>query len=85
MMEMAVRQKSKQPDRKQPDYDQERERLNAMRVAGGLLVIVGLLLYFFHIAEARFGGAAMGVLAVAFAAVGSALLVVGWRKLRALK
>ncbi len=55
-----------------------------MRVAGGLLVIVGLLLYFFHIAESRFGGANMGVLAAAFAVVGSVLLVVGWWKLRTL-
>ena len=70
---------------RQPDREPQRERLNAMRVAGGLLVVVGLLLYFFHIAEARFGGAAMGVLAVAFAVVGSALLVVGWWKLRALQ
>ena len=74
-----------QPDQKQPDYEEERERLNAMRVAGGLLVIVGLLLYFFHIAEARFGGVNIGMLAAAFAALGSVLLFVGWWKLRALR
>ncbi len=72
-------------DQRQPNHEQKRERLNAMRVAGGLLVIVGLLLYFFHIAEARFGGANMGVLAAAFAVVGSVLLVVGWWKLLTLR
>jgi len=71
-------------DQRQPNHEQKRERLNAMRVAGGLLVGVGLLLYFFHIAEARTGGATMGMLAGAFAVVGSVLLFVGWRKLRAL-
>ena len=80
MMETAM-----QRQREQPNREQERERLNAMRVAGGLLVIIGLLLYFFHIAEARFGGANMGLLAAAFAVVGSALLIAGWWKLRALK
>ena len=84
MMEVAVHYGGEQ-DQKQPDYVQERERLNAMRVAGGLLVIIGLLLYFFYLAEARFGGANMGVLAAAFAVVGSALLVAGWWKLRALR
>jgi len=78
-METAMNQPGEQ------DREQTRERLNAMRIAGGLLVIVGLLLYFFHIAEARFGGASMGVLAAAFALVGSVLLLVGWRKLRALR
>ena len=72
-------------DQRQPNHEQKRERLNAMRVAGGLLVGVGLLLYFFHIAEARFGGANMGVLAAAFAVVGSVLLVVGWWKLLTLR
>ncbi len=85
MMETAMQQESEQPDQKQPDYVQERERLNAMRVAGGLLVIIGLLLYFFHLAEARMGGATMGVLAAAFAVVGSVLLFVGWWKLRELR
>ena len=72
-------------DQRQPNHEQKRERLNAMRVAGGLLVIVGLLLYFFHIAEARTGGTIMGVLAGAFVVVGAALLFVGWWKLRALR
>jgi len=84
-MDMAMKREREQTDREQPDYVHDRERLTAMRVAGGLLVIIGLLLYFFHIAEARFGGANMGVLAAAFTLVGSALLVVGWWKLRALR
>ncbi len=72
-------------DQRQSNHEQKRERLNAMRVAGGLLVGVGMLLYFFHIAEARTGGATMGVLAGAFVVVGAALLFVGWWKLRTLR
>ena len=71
-------------DQRRPDREQRRERLNTMRVAGGLLVIVGLLLYFFHLAEARTGGKTLGVLAAAFAVAGAALLFVGWRGIRAL-
>lgn len=67
------------------DREQARENLNALRVAGGLLVIVALLLYFFHMAEARFGHILLGVLAAALAVAGVALLVVGWWKLRALR
>ena len=85
MREIAMHQGREQADRKQPDYAQQRERLNAMRVAGGLLVIVGLLLYFFHIAEARTGGSTMGALAAAFVVVGSVLLFMGWRRMRALR
>lgn len=70
---------------KQLDREQARESLNTMRIVGGLLVIVGLLLYFFHIAEARFGGTTLGVLAAAFAVAGATLLFVGWRRIRALR
>jgi hypothetical protein len=71
--------------RQAADREQEREKLNVLRVAGGLLVIVSLLLYFFHMAEARFGHILLGVLAAIFAAAGVALLVVGWWRIRALR
>jgi hypothetical protein len=67
------------------DREQARESLNVMRVAGGLLLIVALLLYFFHLAEAPMGHSTLGVLAGAFAVSGAALLFVGWRRLRALR
>ena len=69
----------------QPDREQARERFNTMRIAGGLLLMVALLLYFFHLAEAPMGHSTLGVLAAIFAAVGAALLWVGWRRLRALR
>ena len=69
----------------QQDREQVRESANTMRIAGGLLLMVALLLYFFHLAEAPMGHSTLGVLAAIFAAVGSALLWVGWRRLRALR
>jgi protein-S-isoprenylcysteine O-methyltransferase Ste14 len=69
----------------QPDREQARERFNTLRIAGGLLLMVALLLYFFHLAEAPMGHSTLGVLAAIFAAVGAALLWVGWRRLRALR
>jgi protein-S-isoprenylcysteine O-methyltransferase Ste14 len=69
----------------QPDREQARESINTMRIIGGLLVIVALLLYFFHLAEAPMGHSTLGVLAAAFAVAGMALLVVGWRRMRALR
>jgi hypothetical protein len=70
---------------KQEDREQARESVTTMRIAGGLLLIVGLLLYFFHLAEAPMGHSTLGVLAAAFAAAGVALLWIGWRRLRALR
>jgi protein-S-isoprenylcysteine O-methyltransferase Ste14 len=69
----------------QPDREQARESINTMRIIGGLLVIVGLLLYFFHLAEAPMGHSTLGVLAAGFAVAGVALLWVGWRRIRALR
>ena len=69
----------------QPDREQARERFNTMRIAGGLLLMVALLLYFFHLAEAPMGHSTLGMLAAIFAAAGAALLWVGWRRLRALR
>jgi protein-S-isoprenylcysteine O-methyltransferase Ste14 len=67
------------------DREQVRERINTIRIVGGLLLIVGLLLYFFHFAEAPMGHTTLGILAAIFASVGAALLLVGWRRLRALR
>jgi hypothetical protein len=69
---------------KREDREQARERLNVLRVIGGLLIVVALLVYFFHLAEAPMGGRAMGVVALALLAAGAALLWIGWRKLRAM-
>ena len=64
----------------QEDREQMRERINALRMAGGLLLIVALLLYFFHMAEVPMGRSTLGVLAATLFAVagGAALLWVGW-------
>ncbi len=69
---------------KDPDREQAREKANTMRIIGGLFLIVALLLYFFHMAEApeRY---AMGLLAAVFAVCGTALLWVGWHRIRALR
>jgi len=70
---------------KPQDREQARESVNAMRIAGGLLLIVALLLYFFHLAEAPMGHSTLGVLAAIFAVAGVALLWVGQFRLRALR
>ena len=69
----------------QPDREQARESINTMRVIGGLLLIVALLLYFFHLAEAPMGHWTLGALAAVFALAGVALLWVGSRRMRALR
>jgi drug/metabolite transporter (DMT)-like permease len=69
----------------QGDREQARERINTQRIVGGMLLMVALLLYFFHLAEAPQGNSLLGVLAAMFAAVGAALLWVGRRRLRALR
>jgi len=70
---------------KQEDREQARESVNVLRIIGGLLLIVALMLYFFHLAEAPWGHSALAVLAALFAASGAALLWVGWRRIRALR
>jgi protein-S-isoprenylcysteine O-methyltransferase Ste14 len=70
---------------KDEDREQTRERINALRFVGGLLLMVALLLYFFHLAEAPMGHSTIGVLACIAGAIGAGLLWVGWRKLRALQ
>jgi hypothetical protein len=70
---------------KQQDPEQARESMNALRIVGGLLLMVALLLYFFHLAEAPMGHSTLGILAAIFAAIGAALLWIGGRRLRALR
>ncbi len=70
---------------KREDREQAREKVNAVRFLGGLLLMVALLLYFFHLAEKPMGRNTLGWLALGFAAMGIALLWVGRRKLRALR
>lgn len=65
--------------------EQARESINTLRVIGGLLVAAGLLLYFLHLAEAWLGGALLGGLALGFFGVGAVLLIIGWRRMRALR
>jgi hypothetical protein len=70
---------------KREDREQAREKVNALRFVGGLLLMVALLLYFFHLAEKPMGRHTLGWLALGFAAMGIALLWVARRKLRALR
>ena len=67
------------------DREQARERINTLRIVGGMLLMMALLLYFFHLAEAPQGHSLLGVLAALFAAAGAVLLWVGRRRLRALR
>ncbi len=70
---------------KHEDREEARERFNTLRIIGGLFLVMALLLYFFHMAEAPQGRSALGVLSAIFAVCGVALLWVGWRRLRALR
>jgi hypothetical protein len=69
----------------QPDRELARERINTLRVVGGMLLILALLLYFFHLAEAAMGQSTIGVLAGFSGAIGVALLWVGRLRLRKLQ
>ena len=70
---------------KQTDFEQARESVTALRFLGGLLLMVALLLYFFHLAEKPAGRHTLGWLSAGFALLGAALLWVGSRKLRSLR
>jgi heme/copper-type cytochrome/quinol oxidase subunit 4 len=70
---------------KPTDPEQARESVNAMRFLGGLLLIVALLLYFFHLAESPMGHDTIGILSAVFAVAGVVLLLVGRRRLRSLR
>ena len=67
------------------DMEERRERVNVLRFLGGLLLTVGLLLYFFHLAESPAGHQTLGIMALVFAIPGVVLLVLGHRKLRQLR
>ena len=67
------------------DPEQAREKVNALRVAGGLLLMVALLLYFFHLAESPMGRNTLGILSAIFAVLGATMLVLGQRKIRSLR
>jgi protein-S-isoprenylcysteine O-methyltransferase Ste14 len=67
---------------KPTDREEAREKVNALRFLGGLLMMLALLLYFFHLAEKPMGRHTLGWLAALFAVLGAGLLAIGWRKLR---
>jgi hypothetical protein len=70
---------------KQEDREQLRERINTLRVLGGMLLVLALLLYFFHLAEVAMGRSVIGVLAAFSGAIGVTLLWVGRLRLRRLQ
>jgi hypothetical protein len=69
----------------QPSREQKQESINALRFLGGMLLVLALLLYFFHLAEVPMGQSAIGVLAAASGALGVVLLWVGQHQLRKLQ
>ncbi len=70
---------------KTADPEQQRESLNTLRILGGLLMLVALLIFFFHLAESPMGHHALGSLAALFAVAGVAVFLTGHIRLRALK
>jgi heme/copper-type cytochrome/quinol oxidase subunit 4 len=70
---------------KNENHEQVREKVNALRFLGGLLLMVALLLYFFHLAEKPVGRHTLGWLSLLFGVMGVALLWVGRRRLRTLR
>jgi hypothetical protein len=67
------------------DREHVREKVNALRFLGGLLLVVALMLYFFHLAEKPVGRHTLGWLSLLFGAMGVGLLWVGRRRMRALR
>jgi hypothetical protein len=67
------------------DPEQKRESVNALRVLGGLLMMVALLLYFFHLAESPMGHHILGGLSIFFAVLGVMLFVIGHARLSAMR
>ena len=70
---------------KHEDREQVREGVNALRFLGGLLLMVALLLYFFHLAEKPVSRHTLGWLSALFAVLGAVLFGIGSRKLRSLR
>jgi hypothetical protein len=56
--------------------------VNALRFLGGLLMVLALLLFFFHLAEKPMGRNTLGWLSALFAVMGVGLLAFGMRRLR---
>jgi hypothetical protein len=67
------------------DRELAKERYNVLRIVGGLLLLMALMFFFFHLGEARMGKDALGVMAGVLCSAGVVLLVVGWYKLRGLR
>jgi hypothetical protein len=70
---------------KPADVDEAPESVNALRFLGGLLLIMALLLYFFHLAEAPMGQHTLGILSAIFAVLGASLLLLNRHKLRSMR
>jgi heme/copper-type cytochrome/quinol oxidase subunit 4 len=70
---------------KQEDREQSREGINALRILGGMLLMLALLLYFFHLAEKPYGRHTLGMLSLVFGVIGLLLVLAGRRKIRALR
>lgn len=70
---------------KREDREQAREGVNAVRILGGMLLMLALLLYFFHLAEDPAGRHTLGILSGVFGVIGVVLLLVGRRRLRGLR
>ncbi len=70
---------------KQEGREQAQERVNTLRVLGGLFLMVALLLYFFHLAEVAMGQYTIGILSGLFGVIGVALLWVGQHRIGALR
>jgi heme/copper-type cytochrome/quinol oxidase subunit 4 len=47
-----------------------------------MMLMLALMLYFFHLAEKPYGRHTLGILSVLFGVIGLVLLLVGRRKLR---
>ncbi|MDR3762871.1 MAG: hypothetical protein P4M01_02115 [Acidobacteriota bacterium] len=70
---------------KPADPELQRENLNTLRILGGLLMLVALLIFFFHLAESPMGHHALGSLAALFAVVGATVYLTGHFRLRAMR
>jgi hypothetical protein len=73
------------PAKTPEDPEQKRESVNALRFLGGLLMMVALLLYFFHLAESPMGHHMLGNLSIFFAVVGAVILLIGHARLSAMR
>jgi len=70
---------------KPDEREQAREGINAWRILGGMMLMLALVLYFFHFAEKPYGRHAIGILSGVFGVIGLVLLLIGRRRLRVLR